>query len=229
MQPAAPPIDGSTIVFLTQLQSHLVQLYEAPTDYNIDDFLITNAQLADRLTPSGQRHNDERMLVLESEDGLDISVYIDAETLAQLADDDPLNALHEGNLAAFMLALEGVSHFHYLCWNAAYDKSVTLFELELQAEVDKYVAAVTLLGAQGNRNDANSVHHRLFDQVHYHQDLPEAHLARYQHANYYAAKYCRSLKNRFPHHDQQPSFINELRRFYRLTQNEKIRRIEGAA
>ena len=229
MRPAAPPIDESIIVLLTQLQNHLVQLYEAPTDYDIDDFLITDAALADTLTPREHHHNDERLLVSESGDRLDISVYIDAKTLVVLTDDDPLSVLHEGNLAAFMLALEGVSHFHYLCWNAAYDKSVTLLELELQAEVDKYVAAVTLLSAQGNQDDANSVHQRLFDQVHYRKDLSEEHLARYQDANRYAAKYCCTLKNRFPHHGKEQPFISELRRFYRLTQNEKIRRIESTA
>ena len=43
------------------------------------------------------------------------------------------------NLADFWSALEGVSHFTYYAWNAARDKSVSLFELELQAEVDKFV------------------------------------------------------------------------------------------
>lgn len=216
-------------MLLTQLQNRLAQLYEAPTEYDIVDFLITDAKLADALTPSGHCANDERLLVLASENRLDISVYVDNDTLAHLTDDNPLVALHEGNLGAFMLALEGVSHFHYLCWNAAYDKSVTLLELELQAEVDKYVTAVSLLGAQGKRADANGVHERLFDRVHFRQDLQDEQLTRYRQANHYAAKYCRALKNNYPHHDNQPRFINEVRRFYRLTQNEKIRRIESAA
>jgi hypothetical protein len=216
-------------VLLTELQNHLARLYEAPTEYDIVDFLITDASLADSLTPGEHCDNNERLLISESADRLDISVYVDEDTLSRLSDDDPLVVLHEGNLAAFMLALEGVSHFHYLCWNAAYDKSVTLLELELQAEVDKYVTALMLLSAQGNRTSANSVHQRLFDQIHFRQDLRDEHLTRYQHANHYAAKYCRTLKNEFPRHDDQPLFINELRRFYRLTQNEKIRRIEDVA
>ena len=107
-------------------------------------------------------------------------------------------------------------------------RPVTLLELELQAEVDKYVTAVTLLGAQGGKADAATVHERLFNQIHFHQDLPDERLERYQHANHYAAKYCRALTSNFPSHGHQPKFISELRRFYRLTQNEKIRRIESA-
>ncbi len=211
---------------LSQLDEHLGSLYETPTNYDIYDFLITDAASANSLTPDGHCANDERLLVLQSEDHLDISVYVGNDTLARLKDDDPLVGLHEGNLEAFMLALEGVSHFHYLCWNATYDKSVTLLELELQAEVDKYVTALMLLGAQGNSADANIVHQRLFEEFSYREDLQEEHLTRYQHANYYAAKYCRALSDNYPAAANQPSFINELRRFYRLPQNEKIRRIE---
>ncbi|MDP6184018.1 MAG: hypothetical protein QF609_09385 [Gammaproteobacteria bacterium] len=210
------------------MQNHLAGLYEAPTNYDIYDFLITDARLADALTPRGHCNNDERLIVSETDDHLDISIYVDGDTLALLRDDDPLVALHDGNLSPLMLALEGVSHFHYLCWNAEYDKPVTLLELELQAEVDKYVTAVTLLGAQGGKADAATVHERLFNQIHFHQDLPDERLERYQHANHYAAKYCRALTSNFPSHGHQPKFISELRRFYRLTQNEKIRRIESA-
>lgn len=215
-------------MLLSQLQNHLAFLYEAPTEHDIYDFLITDARLADSLTPDGHCHNDERLLVSESTQQLDISVYVDQETLALLTDDNPLVVLHEGNLEALMLALEGVSHFHYLCWNAAYDKSVTLLELELQAEVDKYVIAVTLLNAQGSHANAGTVHDRLFENIRFYRDLEDEHRTRYHAANRYAAKYCRALGNNFPRHGHQPHFINELRRFYRLTQNEKIRRIESA-
>ena len=212
---------------LAQLENHLACLYETPTDYDIYDFLITDATAARSLTPHGHGDNDERLLVSQSEDYLDISVYLDRDTLERLQNDDPLVGLHEGNLTAFMLALEGVSHFHYLCWNASFDKSVTLLELELQAEVDKYVTALMLLGAQGSRLESNIIHQRLFDQIHFRDDLQVEQLTRYQRANHYAAKYCRALSENYPAAGNQPSFINELRRFYRLSQNEKIRRIES--
>ncbi len=212
---------------LSQLEDHLACLYETPTDYDIYDFLITDETTARSLTPRGHCDNDERLLVLQSEEHLDISVYLDPETLERLRDDDPLVGLHEGNLAAFMLALEGVSHFHYLCWNASFDKSVTLLELELQAEVDKYVTVLMLLGAQGSHTDSSTIHQRLFDEIQFRGDLQVEQLTRYQQANRYAAKYCRALSELYPAADNQPNFINELRRFYRLPQNEKIRRIQS--
>ena len=56
--------------------------------------------------------------------------------------------LHDGNVADYWTALEGVSHFLYLAWNAGHDKPVSLLELEMQAEVDKYVASYWLMRRQ---------------------------------------------------------------------------------
>ena len=53
-----------------------------------------------------------------------------------------------GNVADYWTALEGVSHFLYLAWNAGHDKPVSLLELEMQAEVDKYVASYWLMRRQ---------------------------------------------------------------------------------
>jgi hypothetical protein len=214
-------------MLLARFQSYLSSFYEAPSEYDVYDFLITDARLADALTPKGHCDNDERLLVAQSAEGVALSVYLEQTMLAQLSRDDPFIDLHDGNMSAFMLAVEGVSHFNYLCWNAAFDKSVTLLELELQAEVDKYVTATALLGAQGNSKSASALHEILFDRIKFRDDLTEQNLERYRDANHYAAKYCRSLRSNFPDSHGESCFRNELRRFYRLTQNEKIRRIEA--
>lgn len=215
-------------MLLSHMQAYLANLYETPTGKNIYDFLITDARLADAMTPYSERGNHERLLIAQSSDGLGISVYVDIETLNLLANDNPFECLHENNLAAFLVALEGVSHFHYLCWNAAFDRPVTLMEMELQAEVDKYVMVISLLVAQGESSAASAMHERLFDHVSYRQGLQQSVLTRYEDANHYARKYCWLLRSDYPGHGLRYAFINELRRFYRLTQNEKIRRIETA-
>ena len=212
-------------MLLSRLQERFSRLYETPTNYDIYDFLITDPIVANALSPKGVCANDERVLVSQSDDNLDISVFVNQRTLTQLSNDNPLVGLHDGNIDPFMLALEGVSHFQYLCWNASYDKSVTLLELELQAEVDKYVTVLSLLSDQGRAADAGSVHTRLFANVSYHDDLSGEDRERYHRANHYAGKYCRALNENFPHRSSQPRLLNELRRFYRLTQSEKIKRI----
>jgi hypothetical protein len=217
-------------MLLKTLQRGLATLYETHVAYDIYDFLITDRKLAASLEAATKpRSCDERLLVQQSGDGLDLSVYIDVGILNVLARDDPTDTLHHGNLNAFLIALEGVSHFQYLSWNAGYDKRVTLLEMELQAEVDKYVTAAALFSRQIMGPVPESLHKRLFTDVVFDATLDADSSTRYRDANHYAAKYCSSLKNRFPRHHHEPSFVNELRRFYRLPQNEKIRRIDMAS
>jgi len=77
-----------------------------------------------------------------------MSLYLDPELLERLDRADPMERLHDGNVADYWTALEGVSHFLYLAWNAGHDKPVSLLELEMQAEVDKYVASYWLMRRQ---------------------------------------------------------------------------------
>lgn len=216
-------------MLLATLQEHLSLLYEAPIEHRVADYLVTDGKLAQALENSGDEHgNHERLLVREDDDCLHITLYIDAEVLASLTQFNPYRCLDERNLNAFLIVIEGVSHFHYLVWNAVHARQVTQLELELQAEVDKYITATLLLRQQGVIDDSEEFHEQFFTAVTYALDGECATGQRYREANHYAAKYCRILNRRYPAQHQQPSFINELRRFYRLSQNEKIRSIERA-
>ena len=88
------------------------------------------------------------MFVVEDEQGVRLGLFIESGVLDRLARRDPLQALDEDNLADFCTALEGVSHFHYLVWSLARGRNVSLLELELQAEVDKYATALALMTRQ---------------------------------------------------------------------------------
>ena len=215
-------------MLLTALQEQLSSVYETPIEHCVVDFLITDARLA-RALDHGNSHNHERLLLRQSLNTLDVSLYIDVGIITALSDRDPLKALDSNNLNAFLIALEGVSHFNYVLWNARHDKQVTRFELELQAEVDKFVAASMVLAEQGENAAVKRFQRALFADAVFDPGLDARDSERYREANHYAGKYCEGLRKRFPRHHREPSFINEIRRFYRLTQNEKIRYIQQAA
>lgn len=214
-------------MLLSSIQSGLAALYETPVAHCVTDFLVTDARLARLLENAEQpRNNNERLLFRQSDDSLDVSLFIDAGILAALDVSDPYRRLDASNLNDFLIALEGVSHFHYLIWNAIHARQVTQLELELQAEVDKFVTAMMVLDDQGARADADRVHDVLFTWVRFDDTADATCEKRYREANRYAGKYCRNLARRFPAQHREPSFLNELRRFYRLPQNDKIRCIE---
>ena len=210
-------------MLLNDLQHRLASLYEAPVSYDVYDFLITDAKLARIL--NGDGNNNERLLLHQAEDALDLSLFIDESILSTLRKSDPRTCLAHSNLDAFLIALEGVSHFNYVIWHAHHDRQITQLEMELQAEVDKFVTTLMLFDEQGTMANHDQVHRILFETSKFLPSDDTGSLRRYRDANRFAGQYCRKLQSRYPARHRQNTFINELRRFYRLGQNGKIRAI----
>jgi len=166
---------------LRDFQSLLSQVYAIDPSPDIYDFLVTDAAvLAQLQTPDAARTTEEKLLVHEWEDEIGMLLFLDAQLLDRLMVRDPRLRLNGRNLADFCTVLEGVSHFNYLAWNAAADKSVTLMELEMQAEVDKYIGARILLGQQAGSNLGQSLFRRLFDDPRFDENLTPQELVRYR-------------------------------------------------
>src|ERR1700738_4542427 len=138
-------------MILKQLQDLIGDIYDVSISHDVYDFLVTDR---DHLPAAVRTHRptDEELIVAQPEEGgsgeIAMSLYLDPELLERLDRADPMERLHDGNVADYWTALEGVSHFLYLAWNAGHDRPVSLLELEMQAEVDKYVASYWLMREQ---------------------------------------------------------------------------------
>lgn len=212
-------------MLLTKLQALLHELYALDVQYGVDDFLITDPGFA-RALDAGGREVDEKLLIAEADGEAEVALYLEAELLERLAERDPLTCLDADNLADFWAALEGVSHFTYYAWNAQREKSVTLFELELQAEVDKFVTTGLLLKQQNGR-EPHELHGWLFDRPRLDDELRGAERERYRRANRYAGKYCRRLAPVLSRGADEAAVQRELRTFYRLSQQSKLAHIDA--
>ena len=216
-------------MLLRELQSMLAGLYDAPAEHDVHDYLITDAAHAAALLGAvGPPATDEQLLVAEDGEGLELSLYVDRQVLERLLGRCPLRELSDANLADYCTALEGVSHFHYLVWNAARARQVSLLELELQAEVDKYASALRLLLAQRGGRFPGELFERLFDRASFLPSLEPEQRARYEEAHRYAARFCRRLEERFLRRRQArpEAMVAELRAFYRLGRHAKLRHAE---
>lgn len=211
---------------LRSFQRLLSAIYDIPVNVDIADFVITDR----RLLPAMHRDTPtrEQVLVASDDETMDISVYLDADLLDRLARANPFNTLNGDNVADCWTALEGVSHFLYLAWNAAHDRPVTLFELELQAEIDKYVSSVWLLRRQYPGRFPVELHHLLFERSRIDPTLARERIAMYEAASRYASRFCRALSKRLDSSltSVRIETVAELRRFYRLNHQRKSRYIE---
>lgn len=210
---------------LASLQSALADIYDLPATPDVCDYLLTDRS---RLHQAHARDSDEQLIVAEEGDTLAMALYIDPSVLARLAGRDPFAALTHDNLADYLTVAEGVSHFVYVAWNAGHDKPVTLLELELQAEVDKYVLGAWLLREQGNGRFPRELHRALFQRARVDPVAAAGRLNLYQTASNYAARFCHRVAARLATRAKGASreLQSELRRFYRFGNARKLAYIE---
>lgn len=216
-------------MLLRDLQCLLGNLYGIDVDADVRDYLVTDATALRQWEEPGRARDTAEKLLIEERDGeLGLALYLDAAVVGRLAEFDPRERLCGRNLEDFCLALEGVSHFNYVAWNAALDKTVTLLELEMQAEIDKYVSARILLAQQESSDIHGLLLGRLFDGQGFDEALGPEDLCRYRDANRLAGRYCHSLESRFPAGLADRDMLRELRAFFRWPQPAKVSHIRSA-
>lgn len=216
-------------MLLADLQRLLAGLYAIDVGEDVLDYVVTDATgLGTAAATDAACTAPEQLLIEEGEGEIGLALYLDPALLARLEALDPRHELCGRNLADFCTVVEGVSHFNYVAWNAARDKTVTLLELEMQAEIDKYLGARILLGRQDASALEGALFGYLFDAPAFDDSLSPVALERYRDANRFAGRYCRSLESRFPAGAPAPAMVRELRDFFRWPQPAKVSHIRSA-
>ncbi len=178
------------------------------------------------VTPFVRPANDGREVleVREGDDGdLELALYLPSEALAD-ADATSLDLLCQ--------VAEGVSHFVYIVERSRRGLPATQLELELQAEVDKFVVlAASVVASRPCRSfpahTASALRERLFGRVRFLHPEGTEPGERYRLANSMAARFVRSLEGRFG--GAAGSWdTRHLRRFFESGQREKIEMVLAA-
>jgi hypothetical protein len=229
---AAAPVAPSVVV---RTQRGLEALYRVDTQLDVSEFLIDESC---RREANPARAPREQLLIRTTGDDaeLGLGLFLDPAAMHNLERHDPASRLDGRNFSDFCLVVEGVSHFVYFALRAAADRPVSALELELQAEVDKFVCCVLLSAAQrrtGERAaDRSSPWSRLlYDDVTFADDLDPDEKERYRTANSDARRYAESLSRQYVDCDRLGSMLPEVRQFYRMDLDDKrahIARTRGA-
>jgi hypothetical protein len=219
---------------LSRLQRGLEELYRVEPQMDVRLFVVDDDERCRSLHGGRRAGGDgagrrprEQLLVSRSGDEVSLGLYLDAGALANLERHDPRSGLHDGNFGDFLLAVEGVSHFIYVGLCAAADRPVTALELELQAEVDKFVSCVLLDDALART--PHVLRARLYDHVQYANDLDDDERSRYRAANLEARRYAGALSRRYLQGQGVGQMLAELRVFYRLPLEAKLGHIARTA
>lgn len=212
---------------LDTLLTQIDRIYDLELGVNIEEFLISR-ELCQRL--AGEDATASAVVVHQGDEQEEIrlGVYIGEDTLSRLSELDLDTAMAAEQFSVLCTAIEEVSHFAYLCWNANQDKTVTQLELELQAEVDKFVTSALLIAGRNGGLMPTSLLGDLFGDFDLRDGLDSSQRHRYLTASSFARSYCSSLMRRFLRQSRLADLLADLRHFYRLTQGGKIGHIYRA-
>ncbi|MEM6731525.1 MAG: hypothetical protein AAF658_08200, partial [Myxococcota bacterium] len=168
-----------------------------------------------------------QLFVRECAEAIDLALYVDPAVLSRIEDDPPGRRLHSGNLEPFCVLLEGISHFVLLAWRAQQERPVSGLELEIQAEVDKFVIAWLLLAEQGTplRSSGALLRQRLFRDFTLREQVVDDERERYIRASRVADSFCGELM-RLP---GARAVREQASHYYRTGLAEKVRQHAIAA
>jgi len=164
-----------------------------------------------------------RMLVRDTERGLAACVYFPDELIGTLERHPPQLGVHAENVGEFATFVEEIDHLLLLAERSVRRRPVSLFELELHANVSKYLVLVRFLAGSGGRLTAERrdwLRRRLFDDVEFCDEDPEVR-QRYRDAARWAVRMIGGLAAL-----DGPDSVDALRRFHRAGVPGKLRLIE---
>ena len=164
-----------------------------------------------RFVREGDLGSREVVLLRESENELEIALVLPPESRLIAAG----GALDD----VWLQVAEGVSHFIYLVERARVSLPVTQLELELQAEVDKFVLSLGFC-----TETARELVARMFDAPHFLDPEDSEAGERYRLAHQLAARFVSRVVVAHDHEHAR----ERLRSFYRAGQAEKIRLASAA-
>lgn len=196
--------EGPRATLAGRLQTRLERFYRLDPLPDVEGFAVP--------TEPGDR---ELVLVREMGDDVEIAVSLPPVGLSAPAGEVSLDEVCQ--------VVEGVSHFVYLADRIRSERRMTRLELELQAEVDKFVIVGFTALAHPDRQAAWRLVNRLYEGV---QFLHEPHTEegqRYRIANDLAARFCARIT-----HAMGPNPRERFQRFHREGQEEKLRLARAA-
>jgi hypothetical protein len=196
-------LDRGTMIMLRRVQRRLERYYGLESTPNVVPFTT--------IAEAGER---EVLYVREVGNDVEMALRV------PVSDGGSKGCAAEAG-DAYLQLCEGVSHFVYLAERVRVGLPATQLELELQAEVDKFV--LLAFGSGVANVDARGLHRRLYTNLTYLHAAGTEQGERYRLANELAARLAARLLERDAGEARQI-----LQRFYRAGQTGKIEVVRAA-
>lgn len=104
-----------------------------------------------RVAGSAAEGDGARTMVRETDEGVRAAIYLPDAMVRALEADPPQRGVHERNIDAFAIFVEEVDHFLCIAERAVLGRPVSLFELEMHANVSKRLVLARFLAGRSGR------------------------------------------------------------------------------
>ncbi len=204
----------------SRLQSMIEDVYRLDRAADVSAFRIDRDTFAAVVEDPGAQR--EALVVHHDGDATDLALFLCDDAVERA--NRYLSSAATKDLDSFCAVAEGVSHFVYFTFcGASLERPVSQIELELQAEIDKFVMLRMVAGRCGY-----SLLRRLFEGFELRHGLASEDRERYRLANRAARRYARWLEHQVTR-GRGGAALADARRLYRMPLNDKLERIAQAA
>ena len=213
-------------MLLEQVQSQLESIYDIGLKERAEDFLIEKKEALSILNVKEETKIPKELLLVRQpvDETVEVALFLDPKLFRNLSAHNLFENISQKSLSDFCIVIEGVSHFVYYLWKSYRKVPITQLELELQAEIDKFVMLFLYLrtAQSGSGFSPSRIFEALFENFTLLDHLSGTQKNRYMTASHLAGKFCYQLHQRFHSHQHLRVLLDEIRHFYNLTQEQKI-------
>ena len=217
---------------IKELQRKIEKTYALDTGItNIEQYIIGDKgykefYAKEKIRTVVKSYSGARVFIRDAGDTLKVSIYYPDELIRGLESNDPRLGLHDGNVDLCASFVEELDHFLFIAQNYKQHRPFSLLELELQANVTKYLVLKYFIALQNkslklSKFDKEYIRYHLFYKRKYDiEDTSER--KRYEDAGKFGMIYTEYI-DLLPQEDR----LRDLRQFSRMTCPSKIRHIQS--
>ena len=191
-------------MILNDIAHALSELYALERLPDVGEFYITqpmyDAYCAEQ--PHLNTTAREALIIEATPAATHVGLYIDPHIVATLTAHNPIHSLDHSNFDTACVAIEGVSHLLCAWWKLQREIPFTLLELELQAEIDKYLLCSSWIRQQGG--SATLLLSQLFERYTLLGGMSASEAQRYHRASQLAFRYCDRTERLWHKHPPSP-------------------------
>ncbi|MCB0271962.1 MAG: hypothetical protein KDD46_02980 [Bdellovibrionales bacterium] len=180
---------------LSLIQEKIQRIYGLSTIPKVQQFLLDDRHIEDL-----QLNQRPQVVLIPEGDDVQLGVYLG-------------EAMNHANhdLQHYTSIVEEISHFVYLFWNLDNQRQVSLLDIEVQGELDKYL----LLADQWGFSEALTI----FESYFFRHNLSEEEKERYREASELSQHFIEKIIAGQP---SQPELLQYLRELYRKSSPSRI-------